>query len=80
MLVMMFMFMVVFLIERDRQGRPERFVRDHRAAETAIRDAVRSLADIVADLLKVAGAGMRPRRRVRERTPAGAAEAPWAKI
>ena len=57
MLVMMFMFMVVFLIERDRQGRPERFFRDHRAAETTFRDAVWSWADIVADLLKVAGAG-----------------------
>jgi hypothetical protein len=56
------MFMVVFLIERDRQGRPERVVRDHRAAATAFfRDAVRSWADIVADLRKVAGPGGWPR-------------------
>jgi len=49
-----------YLIERDRQGRAERFFRDHRATEPAFRDTGRALAtthaypDVVADMLKVA--------------------------
>lgn len=49
-----------YLIERDRQGRPERFFRDHRAAEPMFRDRGRSLVssqaypDAVADMLKIA--------------------------
>ena len=49
-----------YLIERDRQGRPERFFRDHRAADPMFRDQGRSLSatqaypDAVADMLKIA--------------------------
>ncbi len=49
-----------YLFERDRQGRPERFFRDHRAAEPLFRDRGRALVaqhaypDTVADLLKIA--------------------------
>lgn len=49
-----------YLIERDRQGRAERFFRDHRTNEPAFRDTGRSLTtphaypDTVADMLKVA--------------------------
>lgn len=49
-----------YLIERDRQGRPERFFRDHRAAEPMFRDRGGSLVsaqaypDAVADMLKIA--------------------------
>ena len=49
-----------YLIERDRQGRPERFYRDHRAADPMFRDEGKRLVtrqaypDAVADMLKVA--------------------------
>jgi hypothetical protein len=49
-----------YLVERDRQGRPERFFRDHRAAEPMFRDRGGSLVsaqaypDAVADMLKIA--------------------------
>lgn len=49
-----------YLIERDRQGRPEAFFRDARAAEPAFRDHGRRLStphaypDTIADMLKVA--------------------------
>lgn len=49
-----------YLIERDRQGRPERFFRDHRAAEPMFRDRGGSLIsaqaypDAIADMLKIA--------------------------
>ena len=49
-----------YLVERDRQGRPERFFRDHRAAEPMFRDRGRSLVsshaypDAIADMLKIA--------------------------
>lgn len=49
-----------YLVERDRQGRPERFFRDHRATEPMFRDLGRSLIsshtypDAVADMLKIA--------------------------
>lgn len=49
-----------YLVERDRQGRAERFFRDHRATEPMFRDKGRSLIatqaypDAVADMLKVA--------------------------
>ena len=49
-----------YLIERDRQGRPERFFRDHRAAEPMFRDrggslvSVQAYPDAVADMLKIA--------------------------
>lgn len=49
-----------YLIERDRQGRPEAFFRDQRAPEPAFRDHGRRLStgqaypDTVADMLKVA--------------------------
>jgi hypothetical protein len=49
-----------YLVERDRQGRPERFFRDHRAAEPMFRDRGGSLVsshaypDAIADMLKIA--------------------------
>ncbi|MBB5747066.1 LPD7 domain-containing protein [Brevundimonas variabilis] len=49
-----------YLIERDRQGRPARFYRDHRATEPMFRDEGRKLTttqsypDAVADMLKIA--------------------------
>lgn len=49
-----------YLVERDRQGRAERFFRDHRTPEPAFRDTGRSLVtmrtypDTIADMLKVA--------------------------
>lgn len=49
-----------YLIERDRQGRPERFFRDHRAEAPVIRDGGRRLwaasdyPDAVADLVRIA--------------------------
>lgn len=49
-----------YLVERDRQGRAERFFRDHRAQEPMFSDKGRSLIatqaypDAVADMLKVA--------------------------
>ncbi|WP_313553114.1 LPD7 domain-containing protein [Brevundimonas sp.] len=49
-----------YLIERDRQGRPERFYRDHRAVDPIFRDEGKRLVtrqaypDAVADMLKVA--------------------------
>ena len=49
-----------YLIERDRQGRPERFFRDHRATDPMFRDRGRSLTatqaypDAVADMLRIA--------------------------
>lgn len=49
-----------YLIERDRQGRPTRFYRDHRATEPMFRDEGRKLIatqpypDAVADMLKIA--------------------------
>ncbi len=49
-----------YLVERDLQGRAERFYRDHRAANPAFRDTGRRLIaalaypDTVADMLKVA--------------------------
>ncbi|PZU72183.1 LPD7 domain-containing protein [Brevundimonas sp.] len=49
-----------YLVERDRQGRPERYYRDHRAREPMFQDKGRSLVarqsypDTVADMLKVA--------------------------
>lgn len=49
-----------YLVERDRQGRPERFFRDHRATEPQFRDRGRSLSadraypDTIADMLKIA--------------------------
>ena len=49
-----------YLVERDRQGRPERLFRDHRAEAPVIRDDGRRLwaasdyPDAVADLLKIA--------------------------
>lgn len=49
-----------YLIERDRQGRPERFFRDHRTAVPMFRDRGGSLVstqaypDAVADMLKIA--------------------------
>lgn len=49
-----------YLIERDRQGRPERFFRDHRAVDPMFTDEGKRLVtrqaypDAVADMLKVA--------------------------
>ncbi len=49
-----------YLIERDRQGRPERYFRDHRAADPMIRDEGKRLVghqsypDTVADMIKIA--------------------------
>lgn len=49
-----------YLVERDRQGRPERFFRDHRAAEPMFRDRGRSIVsiqaypDAVVDMLRIA--------------------------
>ncbi len=49
-----------YLVERDRQGRAERFFRDHRTPEPAFRDTGRTLTttraypDTIADMLKVA--------------------------
>ena len=49
-----------YLIERDRQGRPERFYRDHRATDPMFRDEGRRLVthqtypDTVADMMKIA--------------------------
>lgn len=49
-----------YLVERDRQGRPERFFRDHRTTEPMFRDRGRSLSadraypDAIADMLKIA--------------------------
>lgn len=49
-----------YLIERDLRGRPERFFRDHRAAEPMFEDRGRSLVsrsaypDAVIDMLKIA--------------------------
>ncbi len=49
-----------YLIERDRQGRPARFYRDHRVTEPMFRDEGRKLTttqsypDAVADMLKIA--------------------------
>jgi hypothetical protein len=49
-----------YLIERDRQGRPERFYRDHRATDPVFRDEGRRLVslqaypDTVADMMKIA--------------------------
>ncbi len=49
-----------YLVERDRRGRPERFFRDHRAAEPMFRDRGGSLVsshaypDAIADMLKIA--------------------------
>ncbi|MFC7380080.1 LPD7 domain-containing protein [Brevundimonas sp. GCM10030266] len=49
-----------YLVERDRQGRPERFFRDHRAEHPSIRDggqrlwAATDYPDAVADLLSIA--------------------------
>ncbi len=49
-----------YLIERDRQGRPERFFRDHRASDPAFRDQGRRLEtrhpypDTITDMLKIA--------------------------
>lgn len=49
-----------YLIERDRQGRPERYFRDHRAALPTFQDHGRSLStrqvypDAISDMLKVA--------------------------
>ncbi len=49
-----------YLIERDRQGRPARFYRDHRPTEPMFRDEGRKLTttqsypDAVADMLKIA--------------------------
>ena len=49
-----------YLVERDRQGRPERFFRDHRASAPMFRDRGGSLVstqaypDAVADMLKIA--------------------------
>lgn len=49
-----------YLIERDRQGRPERFYRDNRTTTPMFRDHGRSLStslsypDAVADMIKVA--------------------------
>lgn len=49
-----------YLIERDRQGRPERFYRDHRAVDPMFRDegkklvAGQSYPDTIADMMKIA--------------------------
>lgn len=49
-----------YLVERDLRGRPERFFRDHRAAEPMFRDRGRSLIsnqaypDAIVDMLKIA--------------------------
>lgn len=49
-----------YLVERDRQGRPERFFRNHRASAPMFRDRGGSLVsaqaypDAVADMLKIA--------------------------
>ncbi|WP_292022082.1 MULTISPECIES: LPD7 domain-containing protein [unclassified Brevundimonas] len=49
-----------YLVERDLRGRPERFFRDHRAAEPMFRDRGGSLVssqaypDAVVDMLKIA--------------------------
>lgn len=49
-----------YLIERDRLGRPERFYRDHRAANPMFRDegkrlvAAQSYPDIMVDMVKIA--------------------------
>lgn len=49
-----------YLVERDRQGRAERFFRDHRATEPMFQDRGRSLVtrqaypDTVADMLRIA--------------------------
>lgn len=52
-----------YLIERDRQGRPERFYRDHRATDPMIRDEGRKLVagqtypDTISDMMKIARHG-----------------------
>lgn len=49
-----------YLIERDRQGRPERYYRDHKAADPSFRDHGRALSshqaypDSVAAMLRIA--------------------------
>lgn len=49
-----------YLVERDLRGRPERFFRDHRAAEPMFRDRGRSLVsnqaypDAIVEMLKIA--------------------------
>lgn len=49
-----------YLIERDRQGRPERYYRDHKTADPAFRDHGRALSspqaypDSVATMLRIA--------------------------
>ena len=49
-----------YLIERDRQGRPERYYRDHKTADPVFRDHGRALSslhaypDTVASMLRVA--------------------------
>lgn len=49
-----------YLIERDRQGRPERYYRDHRAVDPMFRDEGRRLVtrqtypDTIADMMKIA--------------------------
>lgn len=49
-----------YLVERDRQGRPERFFRDHRASLPMFRDrggalvSAEAYPDAVADMLKIA--------------------------
>lgn len=49
-----------YLIERDRQGRPESFYRDHRATDPMFRDEGRKLVtrqaypDAVSDMMKIA--------------------------
>ncbi|HAF81640.1 MAG TPA: hypothetical protein DCG66_11585 [Brevundimonas sp.] len=49
-----------YLIERDRQGRPERYYRDHKAADPMFRDHGRALSspqaypDAVASMLRIA--------------------------
>lgn len=49
-----------YLIERDRQGRPERYYRDHKTADPAFRDHGRALSspqaypDTVAAMLRIA--------------------------
>lgn len=49
-----------YLIERDRQGRPERYYRDHKTAEPVFRDHGRALSsfhaypDSVASMLRIA--------------------------
>ena len=49
-----------YLIERDRQGRPERYYRDHKAADPMFRDHGRALSsqqaypDAIASMLRIA--------------------------